>query len=134
MLFEECSHEFGFVQRAAICDWPSPRSGYSRGFSLSIGPQYYLRGITLLHKRSRITVKGVLRGSDLGYNVLICDCRKKVKLRCKKSKPSMSQMVKMRNTHAEHNRSAFTLIADVPSDMDFRRNGAKLRRTQPEQL
>lgn len=25
-------------------------------------------------------------------------------------------------THAEHNRSAFSLIADVPCDMDFRRN------------
>jgi hypothetical protein len=31
--------------------------------------------------------------------------------------------VKMRNTHAEQNRSAFTLVADAPCDMDFRRNG-----------
>ena len=39
------------------------------------------------------------------------------------------QWVKMRNTHAEHNRSALTLIPDVPSDMDFRRNGARSGRT-----
>jgi hypothetical protein len=31
--------------------------------------------------------------------------------------------VKMRNTHAEQNRSALTLTADVWADMDFRRYG-----------
>jgi hypothetical protein len=29
----------------------------------------------------------------------------------------------MRNTHVEHNRSALTLMADVLSSMDFRREG-----------
>jgi hypothetical protein len=28
-------------------------------------------------------------------------------------------------THVEHNESALTLIADIPGDMDFRRNGQK---------
>jgi hypothetical protein len=31
--------------------------------------------------------------------------------------------VKMRKPHVEQNESALTLIADVPRDMDFRRNG-----------
>src|SRR6476646_4335990 len=34
--------------------------------------------------------------------------------------------VTSRQTHIEHNESAHTLIADMPADMDFRRNGPRL--------
>jgi hypothetical protein len=41
--------------------------------------------------------------------------------RCEKTFSTVS--VKMRNTHAEHNGSALTLIADISTDTDFRRFG-----------